>query len=110
MPEVWRSKYDFSLDVALMVNLHWDEVETHRHHACGERCVTPRRVDKAKAAATRDWWPLADGCGASWLDHTVGTASQPRRPTVALQFADNVNRHEGIMFVSRARGPKQPAP
>jgi hypothetical protein len=24
MPEVWRSKYDFSLDVVLMVNLHWD--------------------------------------------------------------------------------------
>ena len=25
MPEVWRSKYDFSLDVVFMVNLHWEK-------------------------------------------------------------------------------------
>ena len=36
MPEVWRSKYDFSLDVVFMVNLHWDEAETQSAHACGE--------------------------------------------------------------------------
>src|SRR3989344_3479537 len=52
MPEVWMSKYDFSLDVVFMVNLHWDSGDTPAH-ACGERCVTPRWVDKAKASATK---------------------------------------------------------
>ena len=36
MPEVWRSKYDFSLDVVFMVNLHWDEAETHRPTHAGK--------------------------------------------------------------------------
>ena len=109
MPEVWRSKYDFSLDVVFMVNLHWDEAETHRPTHAG-RCVTPRWVDKAKASATRGWWPLAEGCGASWLGHAVGTAPQPRRPMVAWHVADDVSRHGASMAGPRARGSNQSAP
>ncbi len=30
------SKYDFSLDVVFMVNLHWDEAETHRPTHAGK--------------------------------------------------------------------------
>ena len=36
MPEVWRSKYDFSLDEVFMVNLHREEAETHQPTRAGK--------------------------------------------------------------------------
>ncbi|CEE36438.1 hypothetical protein XAC3810_340040 [Xanthomonas citri pv. citri] len=51
MPEVCRSKYDFSLDVVFMV-ISIGKSGGTPSHASGEGCVTPRWVDKAKASAT----------------------------------------------------------
>ncbi|MFP9230728.1 hypothetical protein A0E43_18430 [Pectobacterium cacticida] len=71
------------------------------------RCVTPRWVEKGERIHHQDWWPLANGCGASWFGHAAGTAPQPRRPMVAWHVADNVSWHGVSMATPRARGSKQ---
>ncbi len=86
-----------------MVNLHRKSEDTPTPR-CGDRCVTPRWVEKGESIRYRaSRWPFARGCDANWLGHAAGAAPQPRRPMVAWHVADNVSRHGGSLAPGKCR-------
>ena len=110
MPEVWRSKYDFSLDVVFMVNLHGMK-RRHTSPTLRGKVRNPAWVDKAKASP-----PETAVAARGWMrcelarSRSRGTAPQPRRPMVAWRIADNVSRHGSAAWPGlRARGSNQSA-